>query len=117
MNRADYDVLSVLPKTGERVFASTYRTGFDHAVSRAKIHDFTFHGLRHTLASWLTMKGRPLKEVSELLGHSSVKMIERYAHLAPERLRDALSVLEDFNTTSAQAPIAPTPPLVTTSHR
>jgi len=98
MNRAVYDALSALPKEGERVFPSTYRTAFDHAVTGAKIHDFTFHGLRHTFASWLTMKGRPLKEVSELLGHSSVKMTERYAHLAPERLRDAVAVLEDFNT-------------------
>ncbi len=66
---------------------------------------------------WLTMKGRPLKEVSELLWHSSVKMTERYAHLAPERLRDAVAVLDDFNTTSTQAPIAPTPQLVTTNQR
>jgi integrase len=104
MNRAVYDALSALPKAGERVFPSTYRTAFEHAVERARIEDFTFHGLRHTFASWLTMKGRPLKEVSELLGHSSVKMTERYAHLAPERLRDAVAVLEDFNTTSTQSP-------------
>jgi integrase len=107
MNRAVYDALSALPKAGDRVFPSTYHTAFDHTVTRAKIHDFTFHGLRHTFASWLTMKGRPLKEVSELLGHSSVKMTERYAHLAPERLRDAVAVLEDFSTTSAQARLAP----------
>jgi integrase len=113
MNRAVYDVLSALPKTGERVFPSTYRTAFEHAVIRAKIHDFTFHGLRHTFASWLTMKGRPLKEVSELLGHSSVKMTERYAHLAPERLRDAVAALEDFSTTSAQAPARLVPEPVT----
>ena len=59
------------------------------------------------------MKGRPLKEVSELLGHSSVKMTERYAHLAPERLREAVAVLEGFNTTSAQAPVAAVPEPVT----
>ena len=105
MNRAVYDALSALPKTGERVFPSTYRTAFDHAVSRAKITGFVFHDLRHTFASWLTMKGRPLKEVSELLGHSSVSMTERYAHLAPERLRDAVAALETFSAqASAQAP-------------
>jgi integrase len=103
MNRAVYDALSALPKGGELVFPSTYRTAFEHAVTRAKIHDFTFHGLGHTFASWLTMKGRPLKEVSELLGHSSVRMTERYAHLSPERLRDAVAVLKDFSTTSTQA--------------
>jgi integrase len=116
MNRDVYDALSELPKGGERVFPSTYRTAFEHAVIRAKIHDFTFHGLRHTFASWLTMKGRPLKEVSELLGHSSVKMTERYAHLAPERLREAVAVLEGFSTTAAHEARAETPVLVTSEN-
>jgi hypothetical protein len=72
-------------------------------------HHLLGPGRSTAFASWLTMKGRPLKEVSELLRHSSVKMTERYAHLAPERLRGAVAALEDFNTTSAQAP-APTMP-------
>ena len=40
-------------------------------------------------------------------------MTERYAHLAPECLGDAVAVLENFNTTSAQEPVAPAPQLVT----
>jgi hypothetical protein len=44
---------------------------------------------------------------------SSVKMTERYAHLAPERLRDAVAAPEDFSTTSAQAPARVVPELVT----
>jgi len=62
----------------------------------------------NTFASRLTTKGRP---VSELLGHSSVKMTERYTHLARERLRDCRCVLEDFNTTS-HGPAKLTPQLV-----
>ncbi len=61
------------------------------------------HDLRHTFAGWLTMRGRPLKEVQELLGHKSIRMTERYSHLAPERLRNAVATLEDFSTTSAHA--------------
>lgn len=52
-----------------------------------------FHDLRHTCASHLVMGtwGRPwrLDEVREVLGHSSIKVTERYAHLAPDALRGA----------------------------
>jgi len=105
MSQAAYMALSALPKAGERVFPGTFRTAFEHAVERAGLEDFVFHDLRHTCASWLTMEGRPLKEVSELLGHSSVKMTERYSHLAPKRLRDAVAVLDRvFSTTATQTP-------------
>jgi integrase len=103
MNRAVYDVLSALPKSGGRLFPSSIRRAFENAVERAGVKDFHFHDLRHTFASWLTMKGRPLREVQELLGHTSISMTERYAHLAPERLRDAVASL-DFSTTSAHKP-------------
>ena len=62
------------------------------------------------------MRGRSLKEVQELLGHSSITMSQRYAHLAPEHLRQAVSVLEGFgiSTTSTQGPIQPVETEVTT---
>ena len=48
----------------------------------------------HTCASWLVQAGVPLLEVSKLLGHSTIEMTERYAHLAPENLKAAVGVLD-----------------------
>ena len=41
------------------------------------------------------MAGRPILEIRDILGHSTIKMTERYAHLAPENLVDAVSSIED----------------------
>ena len=48
-----------------------------------------FHTLRHTFASWLVQKGTPLYTVAELMGHTSLEMRQRYAHLAPDTMRKA----------------------------
>jgi integrase len=64
------------------------------ACERAGIEDFRIHYLRHTCATWLVSGGVGLTEVKELLGHTTVKMTERSAHLAPENVRAALEVLD-----------------------
>ena len=48
---------------------------------RAKIREFRFHDLRHTFASWYMMNGGDLYELAKILGHSNIKMTERYAKL------------------------------------
>jgi integrase len=103
MNQAVYDVLTALPRIGGRLFRGSVRKAFEGALERAGIKNFHFHDLRHTFASWLAMRGRPLKEIQELLGHKSITQTERYAHLAPERLREAVATLE-FSATSTQSP-------------
>jgi site-specific recombinase XerD len=49
--------------------------------------------LRHTFASHLAMNGVDLYTVQKLLGHSSIKTTEIYAHLAPDYLRSAMEKL------------------------
>ena len=68
--------------------------GFRTARRKAGIEDFRFHDLRHTCAAWLVSTGVPLSEVRDLLGHTNVTMTERYAHLAPERVREAVQRLD-----------------------
>ena len=70
------------------------KRSFSTACRRADISDFRIHDLRHTFASWLVTEGVPLLDVSRLLGHSTVKMTERYAHLEKQSLESAVSLLD-----------------------
>lgn len=82
-------------RSGERVKALDWL--FRKAVKSAGLTDFRIHDLRHTFASWLVSEGVELIKVRDLLGHTSIKMTERYAHLMPNRLREAVGVLDLFS--------------------
>ena len=59
---------------------------WDTARRRAGMPELRIHDLRHSFASFLINNGRSLYEVQKILGHSSAKMTERYAHLAHDTL-------------------------------
>src|SRR5687767_12515390 len=59
---------------------------FEDLLERAEIQDFRFHDLRHTFASWYMMNGGDLYELAKILGHSNIKMTERYAKLAKQHI-------------------------------
>lgn len=62
------------------------RTGIDFKIG--------WHTLRHTFASWLASRGASMRSIQELLGHSSMTMTLRYAHLEPNVLRETVDLLE-----------------------
>jgi len=57
------------------------RDAFENAVERAGLVDFHFHDTRHDFASNLAMHGASLVEIAEVLGHKTLQMVKRYAHL------------------------------------
>jgi site-specific recombinase XerD len=78
---------------GERLKNGIKNTDCKSYLKEAKIENFHWHDLRHTFASRLVMKGINLYIVSKLLGHHSLDMTERYAHLALDFLQNAVDVL------------------------
>lgn len=81
----------VLPnlKTG-KPFQSIFNS-WDTARQRAGVSDLRVHDLRHSFASALVNQGIPIYDIQKLLGHQDIKTTERYAHLAPDRLRSSAS--------------------------
>lgn len=88
-----YSVLAEMENREAYVFTfngkpvKSVKTAFGKALKRAGIEDFRFHDLRHTWASWHVQKGTPLMVLKELGGWADISMVQRYAHLSPEHLR------------------------------
>lgn len=86
------DAVGAALKGGGRI-----RTNFELAVEAVGLEPYVFHDLRHQFASELVMKGWDLMTVKELLGHSSLRMVQRYAHLTPKHIAAAVATLADPN--------------------
>ncbi len=67
-----------------------------------------FHSLRHSFASWLVSEGEDLYKVQKLLGHASLAMVQRYAHLAPDALKGSMTRFEqNLNRKKKQDKVVP----------
>ncbi|MDE2009982.1 MAG: site-specific integrase [Candidatus Omnitrophica bacterium] len=69
------------------------KKSFFTAITKSGIKDFHFHDLRHCCASYLVMNGVALNTVREILGHKSMDMTLRYAHLSPDHRKQAVDLL------------------------
>lgn len=86
VRRIDTDLIFTHPATGTRnpfYFEKAWR----EARAKAKLEDFRFHDLRHTCASNLAMNGATTAEIAAVLGHKTLQMVKRYAHLSDEHVR------------------------------
>lgn len=72
----------------------TLRREFEAARKAAGLSDLRFHDLRHTYASWLAQDGASLAALRDLLGHSSLAVTSRYAHLGRKDLVEATRKLK-----------------------
>lgn len=89
------DTPLVFPRTGIKGKESmSIRTAWDNAIDTAKIEDFKFHDLRHSCASYLAMNGASMQEIAAVLGHRTLEMVKRYAHISELH---TLSVVERMN--------------------
>ena len=77
------------------------KTAWRKALKRASIEGFTWHGLRHTWASWHVQAGTPVPILKELGGWSTLSMVTKYAHLAPEHLREYAGNVDGYATVRA----------------
>jgi integrase len=87
--RIDTDL--VFPSRVDRHKHFDFRRPFQMALKAAQIDDFRWHDLRHCAASYLVMAGVDMRTVAEILGHKTIQMTQRYAHLSPEHLKDAVA--------------------------
>jgi integrase len=100
------------PHRGATVFTTPHgepvkdvRAALTHACERAGLRRITPHLFRHTCASWLVQQGVDLYVVKEWLGHSTITVTERYAHLAPTHLQACSTALESqFSPTGKLVP-------------
>lgn len=100
-----WEVLNNIDKESEYVFINPetslpyvdIKKSFNTAIAKAKIDNFRFHDLRHTVATRLVEKGIDILVVMEILGHDNIETTMRYSHPVPKRKSEAISVLNSYN--------------------
>jgi len=88
---------AVGPKKSGPVFPiskNAFICSFKRTLAKLSIPDFHFHDLRHTFASYFMMRGGRITDLQQILGHSDLKLTQRYAHLSPEYLQRSMQIIQ-----------------------
>lgn len=83
-----------LARNQDFFFNTQLRGSFKAALERANIKDFRFHDLRHTFASKLKAQNINDGIIQQLMGLETASMVQRYAHLSPESILNAIKVVD-----------------------
>ena len=89
-----------LDENGARVTAASIQKIFRKAVDKAELEDFRFHDLRHTAASLFASGGCDIMSLQNLLGHKTIEMTQRYAHLMPDSHEKTRRIMCSFLNSS-----------------
>ena len=92
---ADKQFLHLYIKTF-KVSKVALRHRIEYLYAQADITGFTFHDLRHTFASRFVMNGGTLEALKPIMGHSSMDLTLRYAHLSPAHIQKQITVLNSL---------------------
>lgn len=79
---------------GEPLTQKVVRGCVQRAARLANLSNRGVHVLRHTFCSHLAMRGAPARAIQELAGHKDMSTTQRYMHLSPRAIEDAIRMLE-----------------------
>jgi len=80
LRRLDTDLL--FPGRNNPTVPQDLTRPWQRAIKEAEIEDFRWHDLRHSAASYLAMSGATPTDIAHILGHKTLQMVKRYAHLS-----------------------------------
>lgn len=93
VRRIDTDM--IFPHNRKKAEPMNIWGSWNDAVTAAKLKDFRFHDLRHSAASYLAMNGASLAEIAEVLGHKTLQMVKRYAHLSEAHTSKVVAAMNE----------------------
>ena len=78
-----------------KISAESVSQAFSRACMRHGIEGLRFHDLRHSAASYLAMNGASMLEIAEILGHKTLQMVKRYAHLSETHTANIVAAMNE----------------------